>query len=73
MNNNSEWRPERSGAGRGVLPYNTVYCLYGYVRLGKSRKGMVFKPFTLGYGLVNIENWSRIGSHLTRLLSRQKL
>ena len=28
-------------------------------------KGMVFKPFSLVLGLVIIENWSSIGSHLT--------
>ena len=32
-------------------------------------KGMVFKPFTLGQGLVIIENWSRIGCRLTGSLS----
>ena len=26
---------------------------------------MVFKPFSLVYGLVIIENWSSVGSHLT--------
>ena len=30
---------------------------------------MIFKPFTLGEGLVIIENWSRIGCRLTGSLS----
>ena len=34
---------------------------------------MIFKPFTLGSIGVIIENWSRIGSRLTGLLSGQKL
>ena len=32
------------------------------IRVCAAEKGMVFKPFTLGQGLVIIENWSRIGS-----------
>ena len=50
-----------------VLPYILA------IQVCATGKGMVFKPFTLGKGLVIIENWSRIGSHLMGLLSGQKL
>ena len=43
------------------------------IRVCAAGKGMVFKPFTLGYGILIIENWSRIGSHLMGSLSGQKL
>ena len=33
-------------------------------------KGMGFKPFGLVAGLVIIENWSSIGSRLTRSLTK---
>ena len=43
------------------------------IRVCASGKGMVFKQFAMGYGLVIIENWYRIGSRLTGSLSGQKL
>ena len=45
---------------KGVLPYISYS-----IRVCLAGKGMVLKPFTLGYGLVIIENWFSIGSHLT--------
>ena len=51
--------------GGGVTP---IYWLYVPLE-----KGMVFKPFILGKGLVIIENWSRTGSHIMESLSRQKI
>ena len=36
------------------------------IRVCSAGKGMaVFKPITLGWGLVIIKNWFRIGSRLT--------
>ena len=35
------------------------------IRVCAAGKGMVFKPFTLGLGLIIIENWFRGGSRLT--------
>ena len=45
------------GVGKvvGVLPY------IGYTGTCATGKGMVFKPFTLGQGLVIIENWLKQG------------
>ena len=35
------------------------------IRVCAAGKGVVFKPFSMVLGLVIIENWSSIGSHLT--------
>ena len=54
------------GGGRwgevGVLPYIGYTCAAG--------KAVVFKSFSLIYGLAIIENWSSIGSCLTGSLTK---
>ena len=40
------------------------------IRVCAAAEGMVFKPCSLGLGLVIIENWSRLGSRLTGLLEK---
>ena len=43
------------------------------IQVCAAGKGMIFKPNALGYGLVIIENWSRIESCLTGSPSGEKL
>ena len=56
-----------SGPGGGGYSHILV------IQVCATGKGLVFKPFTLGWGLVIVDNWSRIGSRLTGSLSGQKL
>ena len=46
--------------GGGGVGYSHILAIW----VCATGKGMVFKLFTLGYGLVIIAKWSRIGSHL---------
>ena len=52
------------GGGGWVLPY------IGYTGMCHWKGYMVFKPFSLVWGLVIIENWSSIGSRLTGSLTK---
>ena len=51
---------------RGGGGYSHIMAM----RVCAAGKGIVFKPFTLGWGLVIIENWSSIGSRLTESLTK---
>ena len=48
-------------------------CILLAIWVYAAGKGVVFKLFALGQGLVIIENWSRIGSHLTGSLTCKRL
>ena len=57
---------ELAGPGDKSWGYSHILA----IRICADGKGMVFKPFGLVYGLVNIENWSSIGSRLTGSLAK---
>ena len=54
------------GVGGGRWGYSHILA----IRVCAAGKGVVFKSFSLIYGLAIIENWSSIGSCLTGSLTK---